>query len=277
MSRIETTFTQLARQRRKALIPYVTAGDPQPETTVPLMHAMVKAGANVIELGMPFSDPMADGPVNQKASERALAAGTNLRGVLAMVAEFRRDDDATPVVLMGYLNPIECMGYEAFASACADSGVDGVLLVNLPPEESEAMAPLFRQRDVDLIFLIAPTTTETRIRAISAAASGYLYYVSLKGVTGAATLDVDEVASRVETIRNLTQLPIGVGFGIKDAQSARSVSQVADGVVVGSALVRRVAENAEHPERIAPAVSAVLAEMRAAMDRNETGDLIDEQ
>lgn len=268
MSRIENTFAQLRQQQRKALIPYVTAGDPQRQTTVPLMHAMVDAGADLIELGVPFSDPMADGPVIQKACERALADGTSLRDVLAMVGEFRRQNDSTPVVLMGYLNPIERMGYEAFADACVEAGVDGVLLVDLPPEESGDTAPLFKQRGVDLIFLVAPTTTEARIRRIAEAASGYLYYVSLKGVTGAASLDVDDVAARVETIRNLTQLPIGVGFGIKDAQSARAVSRVADGVVVGSALVNRVAEHADSPERIAPAVAAVLADMRTAMDND---------
>ncbi len=268
MSRIENTFAQLRQQQRKALIPYVTAGDPQRDSTVPLMHAMVDAGADLIELGVPFSDPMADGPVIQKACERALADGTSLRDVLAMVGEFRRQNDSTPVVLMGYLNPVERMGYDAFADACVEAGVDGVLLVDLPPEESGDTAPLFKQRGVDLIFLVAPTTTEARIRRIAEAASGYLYYVSLKGVTGAASLDVNDVATHVETIRNLTQLPIGVGFGIKDAQSARAVSRVADGVVVGSALVNRVAEHADSPECIAPAVAAVLADMRTAMDKD---------
>jgi tryptophan synthase alpha chain len=210
---------------------------------------------------------MADGPVIQKACERALAAGTGLRDVLAMVTEFRRDNDTTPVVLMGYLNPVEIMGYERFADACVDAGVDGVLLVDLPPEECDEVAPLFKTRGVDLIFLIAPTTTDARISRIAGAASGYLYYVSLKGVTGSASLNVEEVARRVETIRNLAQLPIGVGFGIKDAQSARAVSQVSDGVVVGSALVNQSAENVDTPDRIAPAVAAILADMRAAMDK----------
>ncbi len=266
MSRIQACFEQLNTSGRKALIPYITAGDPNREVTVPVMHAMVEAGADIIELGVPFSDPMADGPVIQKACERALEAGTSLRDVLAMVAEFRRRDDRTPVVLMGYLNPVEAMGYETFADACVSAGVDGVLLVDLPPEECEDIVPQFRQRGVDLIFLVAPTTTDERIRRIGEAASGYLYYVSLKGVTGAATLNVEEVASRVETIRNLAQLPIGVGFGIKDAASARAVSRVADGVVVGSALVNQIAANAQRTEAIAPAVAAVLADMRSAMD-----------
>ncbi|GAA5121276.1 tryptophan synthase subunit alpha [Alloalcanivorax gelatiniphagus] len=268
MSRIETTFAQLKQDRRKALIPYITAGDPGLEITVPLMHAMVKAGADVIELGVPFSDPMADGPVIQKACERALAAGTGLRDVLAMVREFRRGDDATPVVLMGYLNPVECMGYERFAETCLEVGVDGVLLVDLPPEECDEIAPLFKERGVDLIFLVAPTTTDARIARIAKAASGYLYYVSVKGVTGSASLNVEEVAARVETIRNLAQLPIGVGFGIKDAQSAQAVSRVADGVVVGSALVNQVAEHADDPMAISRAVSGILADMRAAMDKH---------
>ncbi|QJX01581.1 tryptophan synthase subunit alpha [Alcanivorax sp. IO_7] len=267
MSRIETTFARLKEQQRKALIPFITAGDPALEITVPLMRAMVEAGADVIELGVPFSDPMADGPVIQKACERALAAGTGLPDVLAMVREFRRGDDTTPVVLMGYLNPVECMGYERFAETCAEVGVDGVLLVDLPPEECDEIAPLFKERGVDLIFLVAPTTTDTRIGRIAEAASGYLYYVSLKGVTGSASLNVDEVAARVETIRKLAQLPIGVGFGIKDAQSARAVSRVADGVVVGSALVNQVAEHADDPMAMTAAVSEILAGMRAAMDK----------
>lgn len=266
MSRIQACFEQLNTDGRKALIPFITAGDPNRDVTVPVMHAMVAAGADIIELGVPFSDPMADGPVIQKACERALEAGTSLHDVLAMVTEFRRQNEDTPVVLMGYLNPVEAMGYETFADACVSAGVDGVLLVDLPPEECEQVVPRFRQRGVDLIFLVAPTTTDERIRRIGEAASGYLYYVSLKGVTGAATLNVEEVASRVETIRNLAQLPIGVGFGIKDAASARAVSRVADGVVVGSALVNQIAANAQRTEAIAPAVAAVLADMRSAMD-----------
>ena len=267
MSRIAGTLDALLSKGRKALIPYITVGDPFADATPDIMHGLVAGGADIIELGVPFSDPMADGPVIQKACERALAAGTGLRDVLAMVTEFRRDNDTTPVVLMGYLNPVEIMGYERFADACVDAGVDGVLLVDLPPEECDEVAPLFKTRGVDLIFLIAPTTTDARISRIAAAASGYLYYVSLKGVTGSASLNVEEVARRVETIRNLAQLPIGVGFGIKDAQSARAVSQVSDGVVVGSALVNQSAENVDTPDRIAPAVAAILADMRAAMDK----------
>tara|TARA_R100000750_G_scaffold57180_1_gene44012 strand:+ start:453 stop:1256 length:804 start_codon:yes stop_codon:yes gene_type:complete len=267
MRRIESCFQRLAGQNRKALIPFVTAGDPVKEVTVPLMHAMVDAGADIIELGVPFSDPMADGPVIQLACERALAHNTSTRDILGMVKAFRETNTDTPVVLMGYLNPVEVMGYEAFAKAAADAGVDGVLLVDLPPEEALEVKPVMDAQGLDMIFLVAPTTSDARIKLIGKAGSGYLYYVSLKGVTGSATLNVDEVASRVETIRNLAQLPIGVGFGIKDAESAQAVSRVSDGVVVGSALVNQIAANPDNPEAINKAISDILAAMRNAMDQ----------
>ena len=267
MRRIESCFQRLDGQNRKALIPFVTAGDPGKDVTVPLMHAMVDAGADIIELGVPFSDPMADGPVIQLACERALAHNTSTRDVLAMVKTFRETNTDTPVVLMGYLNPVEVMGYEAFAEAAADAGVDGVLLVDLPPEEALEVKPVMDAQGLDMIFLVAPTTSDARIKLIGEAGSGYLYYVSLKGVTGSATLNVDEVASRVETIRNLAQLPIGVGFGIKDAESAQAVSRVADGVVVGSALVNQIAENKDTPDAINDAVGGILSAMRNAMDQ----------
>ena len=267
MRRIESCFQRLDGQNRKALIPFVTAGDPGKDVTVPLMHAMVDAGADIIELGVPFSDPMADGPVIQLACERALAHNTSTRDVLAMVKAFRETNTDTPVVLMGYLNPVEVMGYEAFAEAAADAGVDGVLLVDLPPEEALEVKPVMDAHGLDMIFLVAPTTSDARIKLIGEAGSGYLYYVSLKGVTGSATLNVDEVASRVETIRNLAQLPIGVGFGIKDAESAQAVSRVADGVVVGSALVNQIAENKDTPDAINNAVGGILSAMRNAMDQ----------
>ncbi|WP_323773253.1 tryptophan synthase subunit alpha [Alcanivorax sp.] len=267
MRRIESCFQRLDGQNRKALIPFVTAGDPVKDVTVPLMHAMVDAGADIIELGVPFSDPMADGPVIQLACERALAHNTSTRDVLAMVKTFRETNTQTPVVLMGYLNPVEVMGYETFAKAAADAGVDGVLLVDLPPEEALDVKPLMDAHGLDMIFLVAPTTSDARIKLIGEAGSGYLYYVSLKGVTGSATLNVDEVASRVETIRNLAQLPIGVGFGIKDAESAQAVSRVADGVVVGSALVNQIAENKDTPDAINDAVGGILSAMRNAMDQ----------
>lgn len=266
MSRIGATFERLKEQGRKALIPYVTGGDPEPGVTVPLMHALVRGGADVIELGVPFSDPMADGPVIQQACERALKHNTSLRDLFRMVSEFRETDNDTPVVLMGYLNPVEAMGYEAFADGCRDAGVDGVLLVDLPPEEALEVKPLMSERQLDMVFLIAPTTTDARIRIIAEAGSGYLYYVSLKGVTGAATLNPEEVAGKVETIRKTTELPVGVGFGIKDAESARAISRVADGVVVGSALVKLAGEYADRPQQVPERIQAVLAEMRAAMD-----------
>lgn len=266
MSRIENCFASLAENNRKALIPYVTAGDPIKDVTVTLMHAMVDAGADIIELGVPFSDPMADGPVIQLACERALAHNTSTRDVLAMVKEFRATNNDTPVVLMGYLNPVEVMGYEHFAKAAAEAGVDGVLLVDLPPEEALDVKPIMDAQGLDMIFLVAPTTSDERIKLIGEAGAGYLYYVSLKGVTGSATLNVDEVAGRVETIRKLAKLPIGVGFGIKDAESAQAVSRVADGVVVGSALVNQVDKHQNQPAAINQAISDILSAMRTAMD-----------
>lgn len=267
MSRIAGRFAQLKKEGRSALIPYVTAGDPVPSVAVPLMHAMVTAGADVIELGVPFSDPMADGPVITKAHERALKHNVSLRDVLGMVAEFRKTDTTTPVVLMGYLNPVEVMGYATFAQAAADAGVDGVLTVDLPPEEADDLTRELKSRAIDPIYLIAPTTTPDRIRLITSAASGYVYYVSLKGVTGAATLDIPEVASRLETIRTISNLPIGVGFGIKDAESAAAVAAHADGVVVGSALVGRIGQLQDDPAAIPAAIAVILEGMRHAMDR----------
>lgn len=268
MSRISNRFTQLKQQGRVALIPFVTAGDPEPGITVSLMHAMVAAGADVIELGVPFSDPMADGPVIQRASERALEHGVSLRDVLAMVHSFREQDPVTPVILMGYLNPIEVMGYDMFAMAAEEAGVDGVLTVDLPPEEADDLLSSLRPRDIDPIFLVAPTTTDDRMQRICDAASGFVYYVSVKGITGAAHLAVDEVAAMTDRIRRHTQLPVGVGFGIKDAEMARSVAQVSDAVIVGSVLVRRIEELRETPEAIAPAVAGILSDMRHAIDLN---------
>jgi tryptophan synthase alpha chain len=266
VSRIEGTFAALRETGRRALVPFVTAGDPQPSVTVPLMHALVKAGANVLELGVPFSDPMADGPVIQRASERALAQGMSLARVLEMVAEFRRDDAQTPVVLMGYLNPFEVAGYEKFAKAAADAGVDGILTVDLPPEEADEFCDALRARDIDLIFLLAPNSDEERIKRICAHASGFVYYVSLKGVTGAAHLDVADVETRVQRIKALTDLPVGVGFGIRDGETAARVAAVSDAVVVGSALINTMEASMDTPERIPEAVAALLASMRTAMD-----------
>ncbi|MEJ2644163.1 MAG: tryptophan synthase subunit alpha [Gammaproteobacteria bacterium] len=266
MSRIAARFAGVASAGRKALIPYVTAGDPEPGVTVPLMHALVEAGADLLEIGVPFSDPMADGPVIQAACERALAHHVRLRDVLDMVREFRQQDSDTPVVLMGYLNPVEVMGYETFARAAADAGVDGLLTVDLPPEEAEALVTALRSVAIDPIFLLAPTSHEDRIRRVSAAASGFLYYVSLKGVTGSARLDVSAVADRLDLIRRCTDLPIGVGFGVSDPDSAAAVARVADAVVVGSALVRRIADLVHSPQQIPAAVAELVSAMRRAMD-----------
>lgn len=267
MSRLSAHFQSLKASGRKALIPYIVAGDPEPGVTVKALHAMVAAGADVIELGVPFSDPMADGPTITLGHERALKHHVSLHDVLAMVAEFRRQDARTPVVLMGYLNPIEIMGYAAFARAAAAAGVDGLLTVDLPPEEADELSAELRQAGVDPIYLLAPTTTLARAARITAAASGYVYYVSLKGVTGAATLDVDAVSRRIAELRTVTQLPIGVGFGIKDANSAAAVARHADGVVVGSVLVQCAADRAVTPEAIPAALAEILAPMRAAIDQ----------
>jgi tryptophan synthase alpha chain len=266
MSRISECFAGLKASGRQALIPYIVAGDPMPGITVKAMHAMVDAGADIIELGVPFSDPMADGPVIAKAHERALLHNVSLRDVLAMVREFRGRDAHTPVVLMGYLNPVEVMGYALFAQAALDAGVDGVLTVDLPPEEADDLTAELRSRGLDPIYLLAPTTTPERIRLITEAASGYVYYVSLKGVTGAATLDVPEVASRVAAIRAICDLPIGVGFGIKDASTAAAVAAHADGVVVGSVLVDQVGRLQDNTAAIPAALAAILQGMRQAMD-----------
>jgi tryptophan synthase alpha chain len=264
MSRIQSTFTQLAGSRRKALIPFVTAGDPDPGMTVALMHALVDAGADVIELGVPFSDPMADGPVIQRASDRALKHGVGLDRVLAFVREFRTRNQTTPVVLMGYANPIEAMGTERFAKRAQEAGVDGVLVVDYPPEECAAFAALVRSHDMDLIFLLAPTSTDARMAEVAKLASGYLYYVSLKGVTGAGHLDLAEVAGMIPRIRQQTSLPVGVGFGIRDAATAKAVAEFADAVVIGSAIIQQM-EAAAAGEQVAQAGRFIL-KIRQALD-----------
>jgi tryptophan synthase alpha chain len=267
MSRIAQKFEALKQDGRRALIPYITAGDPAPWVTVPLMHALVKSGADVLELGVPFSDPMADGPVIQRAAERALKHGISLAQVLKIVREFRDKDNLTPVVLMGYLNPIEAMGYTRFATEAADAGVDGVLTVDLPPEEAEALQSALKPRHLDTIFLLSPTSPAERIKLIARAASGFIYYVSLRGVTGAANLDVREVTAKLKEIRAHTKLPLGVGFGIGSPEAAAEVAAVADAVIVGSAVVRRMEEMAAKPDKILNEVPAFIARLREAMDR----------
>ena len=266
MSRITQCIERLQSQGRQALIPYITAGDPEPSLTVPLVHALVKAGADIIELGVPFSDPMADGPVIQRASERALQHHVSLRQVLDMVREIRQTNTQTPIVLMGYLNPVEVMGYGTFAKAAAQAGVDGVLTVDLPPEEADGFLDELRQHAVDPIFLLAPTTSDERVKKICRVASGYVYYVSVKGVTGAGHLNTTAVAEKIAHLRRLTDLPIGVGFGIKDGASARAVAQVADAVVVGSALIGKIELHIEDHDAIIREVSTLLSTMRNAMD-----------
>ena len=266
MSRIAACFDALKAQGRQALIPYVTAGDPNPQVTVGLMHQMVSAGADIIELGIPFSDPMADGPVIQLACERALSHNTSLAMILDMVAEFRQQNDTTPVVLMGYLNTVEKMGYETFVAAAKKVALDGVLLVDLPPEEGAEFTQNLHQAGLDAIFLITPTSTEERIKKICAIGSGYLYYVSLKGVTGGAMIDTDDVEEKLALVKQHTQLPLGVGFGIRDADSAARVAQIADGVVVGSVLVSALGDNASNPEKGCAQVVDTLSAMRQAMD-----------
>lgn len=272
MSRIRARFEGLRVRRRTALIPFVTAGDPNPSLTVGLMHEMVRAGADLIELGIPFSDPMADGPVIQRASERALEHSTSLRDVLAMVREFRCRDADTPLVLMGYLNPIEVMGYEVFAGSARDAGVDGILVVDVPPEESRDLRDALGRAEIDLIYLLAPTSTEDRIRKIAEAASGFVYYVAVKGVTGAGHLDVDAIDAKLAEIRRATELPVGVGFGIKDAETAARVSRTADAVIVGSAIVGRVEALVSTPERVEGAVGELLAELRSAINAADHGE-----
>lgn len=264
MSRISATFTRLQAQGRKALIPFITAGEPDPAQTVSLMHALVAAGVDIIELGVPFSDPMADGPTIQRASERALAKGVSLRGVLGMVAEFRQRDQETPVVLMGYANPIEAMGVDAFAEAACKAGVDGVLVVDYPPEEAAEFAQAMKAEGIDPIFLLAPTSTPERIKLVASLARGYVYYVSLKGVTGSAALDVQAVAARIPEIRAAVGVPVGVGFGIRDAQTAQAVAKVADAVIVGSRLIEEIEQST--PETAIDRVKALTSELRRGVD-----------
>ncbi|MDA0788882.1 MAG: tryptophan synthase subunit alpha [Proteobacteria bacterium] len=266
MGRLGSTFGALATDGRKALLAYVVAGDPEPETTVNLMHEMVSAGVDAIELGVPFSDPEAEGPVIQAAHERALAHHIRLRDCLDMVSRFRETDNETPVILMGYLNPIESMGYEAFAARSAQAGVDGMIIVNLPPEEAGVLMKSVHAHDLDLVYLLAPTTTDERAAMICKASRGFVYYVSLKGTTGAATIDVNDVASKLDRFRRFSSLPLLVGFGIKNGETAARVAGVSDGVVVGSAIVDLMARNRDDPVGLNRSVVGLVTEIRQAMD-----------
>jgi len=269
MSRIKTVFDAAREAGSKALIPYLVAGDPDRDTTVALMHQLVEDGADVIELGVPFSDPSSDGAVIQLGAERALRQGTGLQTVFSIVSEFRQRNTNTPVVLMGYLNPLERMGYEGFVAGAADAGVDGVLVVDLPVSEAASLLQLTRARDLDIIFLVAPTTTEKRLQSICEHSAGYIYYVSLKGVTGAAISDAGEIGERVKHLRSRTDLPVVVGFGIKDEQSARAMAAVSDGVIVGSALVEKIGEltgSGARDQASVAASTALIARLRRALD-----------
>ena len=265
MSRIQTVFDKLKQHQRKALIPFFTAGDPTPVLTVPLLHALVEAGADIIELGVPFSDPMADGPTIQRSSERALKHGVSLHDVLDMVASFRSKDVSTPIVLMGYGNPIEAMGWERFATRCAQAGVDGVLTVDFPPEESHEAFGHLQRHGIDPIFLLAPTTNDERIAKVAKQARGYVYYVSLKGVTGAGHLDLSEIEQKIPQLQKRITLPIGVGFGIRDAATALAVAKLCDGVVVGSRIVQEMENSME--QNVIANVSKLVKELRSAVDQ----------
>ncbi|MSQ49773.1 MAG: tryptophan synthase subunit alpha [Betaproteobacteria bacterium] len=264
MSRIAGCFAALKAAGRKALIPYVTAGDPLPASTVPLLHALVEAGSDILEIGVPFSDPMADGPAIQRSSERALKNGIGLSEVLNIVIQFRKNDSVTPIVLMGYANPIEAMGVEKFVTAAQAAGIDGVIVVDYPPEECAPFVELCRKAGIDTIFLLAPTSTDERIRSVAQAGSGYLYYVSLKGVTGVKSVDAAEVAAQLPKIRAASTLPIGVGFGIKDAESARAISKVADAVIIGSRIVQEI--ESAGAELAVARVKALIGPIRKALD-----------
>lgn len=267
VARIDQMFARRRVAGSTALVPYLMAGDPDVESSLRLLHAAVDAGADLIELGMPFADPMADGPVIQMACERALAAGTGLVDVLALVRRFRQQDAGTPLILMGYLNPIERFGYARFAAVAAEAGVDGVLVVDVPPEEGSELHAALQAQQLATIYLVAPTTSPARMAQIAQAASGFVYYVSLKGVTGAASIDTAAVAERVGQLRTQSALPVAVGFGVRDAQAAAEVARVADAVVVGSALVATVAEHAADVQAAETALRERLGELRAAIDR----------
>jgi len=267
MNRIEQRFGTLGAAGRCALVTYVTAGDPDATTTLDIMHALVQGGADVIELGVPFSDPMADGPVIQRASERALEHGMSLHGVIDIVRRFRERDAETPVVLMGYLNPIEAMGYERFATDAAHAGVDGVLIVDVPPEEARTLNAYLLERRLDQIFLIAPNSSAERIAGVCEFARGFVYYVSVKGVTGGKNVDAEEVGRHIAEFRRRLPLPIGIGFGIKSAEAAAAVAMAGDAVIVGSAIIEIVEREADDPATMCRTIETFVSSLRSALDR----------
>ncbi|NNM00227.1 MAG: tryptophan synthase subunit alpha [Gammaproteobacteria bacterium] len=266
MNRIEKTFNRLRAENRTALVAYLTAGDPEPARTVDLMHTLTAAGVDLIELGVPFSDPMADGPVIQRASERALEHGMDLAGILEIAARFRADDGETPLVLMGYMNPFDRMGFTAFANSARDQGVDGVLVVDLPPEEGVEINATLRGAGLDQIYLISPTTDDERMRHIVECASGFVYCVALKGVTGAEGMETASLEHAVSYIHSQTELPVGIGFGISDADSASRVAAISDAVIVGSAIVRIIEEHGADPQALNDALTSFIGELRRAID-----------
>lgn len=268
MNRIDRKLEQLQSSGRKMLSPYITAGDPHPDITVELMHGLVKAGADVLELGIPFSDPMAEGPVIQHAMERALAHSINCQDVLKMVEKFRQEDKDTPVVIMGYLNPIEQYGYELFAQHAVEAGIDGTILVDLPPEECEEVATIWHKYGLYSIFLCSPTTTDDRMVLINKFAKGYLYYVSLKGVTGSDSLNISSLQTQYQTRKDQTTLPLMVGFGIKTPEMAAKVAGFADGVIVGAALITSILEAYETNKNVMQAGTSLISSMRRAIDNN---------
>ena len=263
MSKIQTTFLRLKSENKKALIPFITAGDPHPDMTVQMLHTLVESGADMIEVGIPFSDPMADGPVIQRASERALANNTGITKTIQLVKEFRKKDNNTPIILMGYANPIEAIGIENFVGLIKEADVDGVITVDYPPEESKDFVALLKKQDIDSIFLLSPTTEDSRIKLITEQATGFLYYVSLKGVTGSANIDINQVSERVNNIKKYSDLPIAVGFGARDAETAKQVALISDAVVIGSRIINEV-ENSNQ-EDLLTNIRSLVSEIKRAI------------
>jgi len=263
MSKIQTTFLRLKSENKKALIPFITAGDPHPNMTVQMLHALVESGADMIEVGIPFSDPMADGPVIQRASERALANNVGIKKTIQLVNEFRKKDTNTPIILMGYANPIEAIGIEYFVGLIKEADVDGVITVDYPPEESKDFVALLKKQDIDSIFLLSPTTKNNRIKLITEQATGFLYYVSLKGVTGSANIDINQVSERVNNIKKFSDLPIAVGFGVRDAETAKQVALISDAVVIGSRIINEV-ENSNQEDLLGN-IRSLMSKMKSAI------------
>lgn len=263
MSRIEQVFKDLKKQNKKALIPFITAGDPSVDLTLKILHQMVKSGADMIEIGIPFSDPMADGPVIQRASERALANNVGIKKTFEIVKDFRSTNKTTPIILMGYANPIEAIGLDQFLTLCKDSDIDGVITVDYPPEESENYVKKLKEINVDAIFLLAPTTEKQRIEKIIKQASGFLYYVSLKGVTGAQNIDIDQVKGRVHEIKELTNLPVAVGFGVRDPETAKKVAEFSDAVVIGSRIIQEVESSSG--DNLIPNIASIVESIKEAI------------